>query len=150
MQITRVVAIVAAILAGVVAGGGPAAPAGVHITRPTDVHWQTIPGYPAGYERMVLEGKTDQRGPVTYRVRLAPHFRFEPHTHDWDEHVTILQGTWYVGFGSTVDEKHFEKLEAGSFAVIPGGTPHYVKTGDTETVAQVHGIGPVGLTRIGR
>ena len=110
--------------------------------------WHDIPGYPPGYQRAVLEGATDRPGPVTYRVRLPPHFRFEPHTHTWDEHVTILKGTWYVGFGTDFEEAHLEKLEAGSFALIPGGTPHYVRTGDDETVVQVHGIGPTGMTLV--
>jgi len=121
---------------------------GVRIIRPEDVRWQGVAGYPAGYQRALLEGKMDSHVPITYRVRLPAHFRFKPHTHPWDEHVTVLKGTWYLGFGKVFDEKQMEALEAGSFIIIPSRVPHYVMTRDRETVVQLHGVGPTSMTYV--
>ena len=141
IQLTATLALAAALVA---APAHRSASAG-HGVRPADITWETVPGYPAGYQRAMLEGQTNASVPVTYRVRLPGQFRFKPHIHSWDEHVTVLKGTWYVGFGKRFDESRMEKFEAGSFVIIPGGIPHYVLTHD-ETIVQVHGVGPVGLT----
>jgi len=138
----------AALLATIPAPGRQSSTSGVRMVRPKDVRWQDVAGYPAGYQRAVLEGKMDSHVPITYRVRLAAHFRFMPHTHPWDEHVTVLKGTWCLGLGKSFDEKQMEALETGSFIIIPSGVPHYVMTREGETIAQVHGIGPTSVTYV--
>lgn len=120
---------------------------GARVIRPNDLTWRTVPGYPPGYERAVLEGNL-RRGPHTYRVRLPAHFRAKPHTHPSVEHVTILRGTWYLGFGNSFDEEHMQALEAGSFVLIPAGVPHYSMTAGDGTVVQIHGSGPVTITYV--
>lgn len=124
-----------------------AQPRSVVRIRPSDVKWQSIPGMPPGYQRAMLEGQVEAHGPFTYRVHVPANFRANPHTHPCDEHVTVLKGTFYVGFGKSFDETHLEAFETGSFIVIPAGVPHYVTTRD-ETVFQVHGIGPSSVTFI--
>jgi quercetin dioxygenase-like cupin family protein len=119
--------------------------AGPLVIQSRDLKWESVAGYPPGYQRALLEGATDRAGAVTYRVRLPPNFRFEPHMHKWDEHVTVLSGTWYIGFGERFDESHMQALEAGSFSIIPAGTAHYVMTRDDGAICQIHGIGPAGL-----
>jgi quercetin dioxygenase-like cupin family protein len=117
----------------------------VHIVTPSDVQWVPVPGYPSGYARMMLEGKADEPGAHTYRVRLPAHFRVEPHTHPTDEHVTVLQGPWHLGLGESFDTSRLKTLPAGSFVIIPAGTPHFIAT-ENEAIVQVHGVGAVGIT----
>lgn len=121
----------------------------VRAIRPNDLLWRSVPGYPAGYERAVLEGGTmESHSPRTYRVRLPPHCRIQPHTHPADEHVTVLKGTWHFGQGKSFDEKRMQAFETGSFVIIPAGLPHYIMAGSEETVVQVQGIGPAGMTYV--
>jgi quercetin dioxygenase-like cupin family protein len=44
-----------------------------------------------------------------------------------------------------VDLRHFptKRLEAGSFAIIPAGVPHFVVAED-HTIFQLHSLGPMG------
>jgi quercetin dioxygenase-like cupin family protein len=116
---------------------------GVLIMKPSDAKWAPVPGYPAGYTRMMLEGKAGD-SLHTYRVRIPERFRAEPHTHPAEEYITVLQGTWYIGFGESFDPSALKPLPAGSFVKIPAGTPHFIST-ETEAIIQVHGIGPVAL-----
>ena len=124
----------------------PQPASGVRAIRPNDLTWRSISGYPAGYERAVLEGTTESRGPYTIRGRLPAHFRLKPHTHPSDEHVTVLKGPWYLGVGNSFDEKSMQRFETGSFVIIPAGLPHYVMCGRNGAVVQTHGIGLLGTT----
>jgi quercetin dioxygenase-like cupin family protein len=72
-------------------------------------------------------------------------FRVEAHTHPADERITVLQGTWHLGFGESFDASRLKALPTGSFVVIPAGTPHFHST-ENEAIVQVHGVGVVSMT----
>ena len=115
---------------------------------PDEIRWSAVSGYPAGYARAMLEGDARKAAPFTYRVRLPAGFRFQPHTHAGDEHVTVLQGAWSLGIGGTFDAARLRPFPVGSFVVIPAGTPHFVTT-ESNTIIQVHGIGPIAFRLVG-
>lgn len=115
------------------------------LLEPSSLEWKTVPGYPSGYRRAMLEGHTDSAVSVTYRVHLPHGFRFAPHTHLWTEHVTVLEGIWKLGIGKTFDATRMHRLAVGSFVIIPAGVPHFVSA-EGSTIVQVHGVGPVGMT----
>lgn len=117
----------------------------VRIVTPADIQWVPVPGYPPGYERMMLEGKADEPGAHTYRVRIPAGFRVEPHTHPADERITVLQGPWSLGLGESFDTSRLKALPTGSFVIVPAGAPHFVST-ENEAVIQVHGVGVVSIT----
>jgi quercetin dioxygenase-like cupin family protein len=119
---------------------------GVRIVTPSDIQFVPVPGYPAGYARMMLDGKADEPG-HTYRVRLPAGFKIQPHTHPADEDVTVLQGTWQLGLGESFDAARLEAVPAGSFVTIPAGTAHFIST-ETETIVQVHGVGLAGMNYV--
>jgi len=114
----------------------------VRVVTATDITWTPVAGYPPGYARAMLDGEAAKAVPFTYRVRLPALFRFQPHTHDSDERVTVLQGTWSFGVGETFDASRLRAVPSGSFVLIPAGTPHFIAT-EGEAVVQVHGIGPI-------
>jgi quercetin dioxygenase-like cupin family protein len=120
----------------------------VRAVVPSQIKWSAVSGYPSGYARAMLEGEASKAGPFTYRVRLPGGFTFQPHTHAGDEHVTVLQGAWSLGIGGTFDASRLRSFPAGSFVVIPAGTPHFVAT-ESDTIIQVHGIGPIGFRLVG-
>jgi hypothetical protein len=61
--------------------------------------------------------------------------------------VTVLSGTLQFGMGEKFDEKALKSLPAGSFAFMKPGMTHFVRT-KGETVVQVHGVGPWGITYV--
>ena len=65
--------------------------------------------------------------------------------HPADEHVTVITGELYMGLGETVDTEAAHALTSGSFALMKAGTKHYAYT-EGETIIQLHGIGPWGIT----
>jgi quercetin dioxygenase-like cupin family protein len=79
--------------------------------------------------------------PFVIRVRELPGTVVPPHTHHFDENLTIVQGTWYFGIGPKFDRAALHQLSQGSFVFIPRGTPMFGYSPDDVTV-QVHGIGP--------
>jgi quercetin dioxygenase-like cupin family protein len=96
---------------------------------------------------MMLDGKADEPGNHTYRVRLPAGFKTEAHTHPADEDVTVLQGIWHFGLGESFDAARLTAVPAGSFVTIPAGTAHFIST-ETETIVQVHGVGLVGMSYV--
>jgi quercetin dioxygenase-like cupin family protein len=118
------------------------------VVAPNEIKWSAVSGYPPGYARAMLEGAADKAVPFTYRVRLPAGFKFQPHTHSGDEHVTVLQGAWAIGVGETFDSSRLRVVPAGAFVVIPAGTPHFVST-EGDTIIQVHGIGPIAVQFVG-
>src|SRR5262245_8718057 len=98
MRFTAIVKSAIALGALFVLGGADgvtreAAPA-VRVVTTGEMTYVSVGGYPPGYARAMLEGDADKAVPHTYRVRLPTGFTNQPHAHDSDEHVTVLQGTW--------------------------------------------------------
>jgi len=147
----RSLGLLAAVAAlAVVDAGVPSARGGeaVRAVVPSEMKWTAVPGYPPGYARAMLEGEADKPVAFTYRVRLPGGFKFQPHTHAGDEHVTVLQGTWWLGVGERFEASRLKSFPVGSFVVVPAGTPHFVSV-ETETIVQVHGVGPIGSRPVG-
>jgi quercetin dioxygenase-like cupin family protein len=90
----------------------------------------------------ILSGHPDSVGkPFVIRIRELPGTIVPPHTHPVDEHITIVQGTWYFGTGEQFDSTALRELPTGSYAFAPAGTSMFAYARDL-TIAQVHGIGP--------
>ena len=95
----------------------------------------------------MLEGDPAKAGPFTLRLKMPDGYKFPPHYHPADEHVTVLQGTLVMGMGETFDHGAGRELAVGSFAMMPTGIRHFAWT-KGETIVQLHGIGPWGLTYV--
>jgi hypothetical protein len=149
--------IVAAALAAGLAGGyatqvrgeGQAETASEMIVlTPARLEWSPAPPIlPPGAQVVVLEGDLDRPVPYTFRLRVPDGYRIAPHTHPVDERVTVLQGTVMLGTGSRFDPDATRALPVGSFFVMPRGHEHFVWM-KGETVVQIHGVGPWGLTYV--
>ena len=85
------------------------------------------------------------------RVRFPPGVQSAPHFHDQDRHVTVLEGTWAFGTDASGDCGRTKPLPAGSFAIHPAGAVHFDGAcGDTATVVEITGMGPVTTTPVPR
>ena len=103
------------------------------------VRWFTPPYYKDGRQRAQLFGDSSQGGAWVDRVKIPADRRVLAHTHPQDELVTVIEGTWYVGEGERFDGSKLKGYPAGSFIVIPAGTPHFVATKDSAVVVQLSG-----------
>jgi len=103
------------------------------------VRWFTPPYYKDGRQRAQLFGDSSQGGAWVDRVRIPARMRVLAHTHPQDELVTVIEGTWYVGEGERFDAAKLQGYPAGSFIVIPAGTPHFVATNNGAVVVQLSG-----------
>lgn len=111
------------------------------LALPDALEWQDgPPTLPLGAQVVVLEGDPSEEGPLTLRLKFPANYEVPAHTHPALEHITVLEGTFNVGMGDTLDRAHTTAVPAGGFVVVPVGHSHYVWT-DEETVVQLHSNG---------
>jgi quercetin dioxygenase-like cupin family protein len=112
------------------------------------VKWGPGPDFLAKSARFaVIQGDPGKSGLYTIRLRLPDHFKFPPHFHPTDEHVTVLAGTFLVGMGDTVNMRKAIRLTAGGFITAPAEAHHWA-TARGVTVLQVSGEGPFAITYV--
>jgi mannose-6-phosphate isomerase-like protein (cupin superfamily) len=130
------------------AGTDSQATGGHILVNGKNLGWKTGPAsLPAGTQISVLEGDLSKAGPFTARVMLPASYRIPPHFHPAIEHVTVVEGSFYMGTGKEFNESTATELKTGDFAVMPIGFAHYAFTRD-KAIIQLHGIGPWGITYI--
>lgn len=141
-------------LLGLVLGIGPAATAEAqsvysgerpHMILPDQLSWTEAPAVAPGAKIAVIEGPLTKAAPFTFRLKIPANSKIAPHTHPAFERVTVLEGTFYFAHGQTYDRTKTTALGPGSVAIMPPGTPMFGYTKE-ETVIQLHGVGPWGLT----
>jgi quercetin dioxygenase-like cupin family protein len=131
-----------------VAGAAPAAP-GHRTLRPDQLRWeQPPPTTPCGAKMAVLDGDPRTEGSLfTLRLRFPAGCRIMPHFHPSEEHVTVISGEFAMGMGDVHDEARLEPLPAGGFAIMPAAMHHFALA-RTESVIQLHAIGPFKTTYV--
>ena len=95
----------------------------------------------------VLEGDPTKAGSYTMRLWMPDGYTIPPHFHLADEHVTVVEGTFLVGMGGTLDPSKFAALPVGSFGMLPPRMQHFARARGV-TVIQLHGMGPWGLSYV--
>lgn len=129
----------------------PAAVAGKSpiLLRTAELNWEPCTAaLPRGPRCAALEGdRTVAGAPFTYRLTLPDGYQIPAHVHPIDGHLTVIAGTLNIGFGDNFDMKATKPMPAGSFIVIPRGSPHFYWA-QGETVVQSHGIGAWGVTYV--
>lgn len=108
----------------------------------------TRPGLKPGAKISVVHGDPAGTGDYTIRLRFPDGFEVPPHWHPNAEHVTVLQGTFMFGMGSTFDRAKLQTHGPGDFLYAPAKSPHFV-TVRGETIVQLHGQGPFQLNLVG-
>jgi quercetin dioxygenase-like cupin family protein len=90
----------------------------------------------------ILYGDPEAIGePFVMRIRELPGTVVPPHSHPVDEHITVVQGTWYFGLGEEFNPQLLAELRAGTYAFAPKGSWMLGYSPDG-AIVQVHGIGP--------
>jgi quercetin dioxygenase-like cupin family protein len=90
----------------------------------------------------ILYGDPEKAGePFVMRIRELPGTLIPLHSHPVDEHVTVVQGTWYFAVGERWDSTALTELTPGTYAFAPAGSTMFGASPDG-AVVQVHGVGP--------
>jgi len=112
---------------------------------PDQLKWADVPSLPPGARIAVIEGSMSQPGPFTVRLKFPANYQIPAHSHPAIERVTVLSGTFHMGSGDKLDKARTHALPAGGIVIIPPGSNHFAWTAE-ETVVQLNGIGPWGVT----
>ena len=101
--------------------------------------------FPPGSQQGAVVGDPKEAGGYVLRTKLPANTKVPAHTHPNDENVTVVSGTFHIGVGEKLDESKGQTVKAGGFVHIPKGVQHFAWTSE-ETVIQLHGVGPAGVT----
>jgi quercetin dioxygenase-like cupin family protein len=120
-----------------------------HVAVSADqLKWEPAPpAFPKGAQIAVVAGNPSKEGLYVFRLKVPAGYKVPPHVHPNDENATVLSGTFNVGMGPTLDEKSGQALKAGGFLKMPKGMQHSAWFTE-ETIIQVHGMGPQGITYV--
>jgi quercetin dioxygenase-like cupin family protein len=117
------------------------------MVKAQDLKWSAVPSLPPGAQLAVIEGPMNQAVPFTVRLKFPANYRLPPHTHPAVERVSVLSGTFHMGMGEKFDQGRTMPVEPGDIMIMHPGTVHFAWT-DTDTVVQLHGTGPWGITYV--
>jgi quercetin dioxygenase-like cupin family protein len=109
---------------------------------PTSIEWKPGPAaIPPGAKMAVLEGDPTKEGPFVVRFQFPDGYHIPPHTHPKTERVTVISGTLVLAMGENLDRSAAKTLTPGTYGFWPAGMKHTAWS-QSETVIQLHGIGP--------
>jgi quercetin dioxygenase-like cupin family protein len=89
-----------------------------------------------------LVGDPSKPGLYTVRVAIAANTQVRAHVHRDNRSVTVVSGTWRMGYGPKFDETALKALPPGSVYTEPAGQAHFSQTADEPVVILVTGYGP--------
>ena len=121
------------------------------MVMPSEIKWTDGPAsLPPGAKIAVIEGDLSKAVPFTFRLKMPANYKIAPHWHPAIEHVTVVSGTFYFGAGDTYDMAKAKAFSAGSFMAMPAAQTMFgwTEAAADETIIQVHGIGPWGITYV--
>lgn len=119
-----------------------------HATVQADaLKWTAPAAYAKGAQFAVLKGDPTKEGVYVVRLKVPAGFTIAAHTHPNDENVTVLSGTFNIGNGPALDETKGVSVKAGGYSFVAKGMQHYAWFPE-ETVIQLHGMGPQGITYV--
>jgi len=109
--------------------------------------WSQPAAYAPGAQLAVVRGDPTKEGFYVVRLKVPAGYKIQAHTHPNDENVTVLSGTFQIGTGDKLDDKKGEVLKAGGYSFVAKGMTHYAIFPE-DTVIQLHGMGPQGITYV--
>ena len=114
-------------------------PASHAIVTPDQLVWKPlIPGV----ELAVVSGDPDKKGGMyVIRIRAKGEVKVPPHWHVTDEHITVLEGSFWMAHGEQFDAPKLQELKVGGYFMMPAGVRHFGlhKAGN---LIEVFGVAP--------
>jgi quercetin dioxygenase-like cupin family protein len=116
--------------------------------QPAQSHIVPLKEFAAGQTFETVSGDPTKEGEIfVIRIHREAGYIIMPHTHPMDEHTVVVKGTWAFGMGDRYDPQGLVPMEVGTYALAPKNMAHFGLS-KTETVTQVHGIGPFKTHRL--
>jgi ChrR-like protein with cupin domain len=138
----------ALLAAGCLAMAAASAQHGSHtIVTPKDLKWEDVISLPPGAKVAVIEGKMNQEGSITARIKLPANYKIPPHLHPGLERVTVLSGTVHIGIGDRFDAGSTTAMAPGTVLLMSPGMHHFAWTKE-EAIFQLNVTGPWSVTYI--
>ena len=135
------------VVCGTAAAQEAKGPAHAFVT-PHEIKWgEPPPVFEKGMSFTVISGDPGKPGAYVVRAKMPAGYKFAPHWHPTDEHVTILSGTFAIGMGEKFDKASMKSLPVGGYALLPAEMRHFAMATTAATI-QVHGQGPFVLTYV--
>ena len=119
-------------------------PKAITISLPKDIKW--VKNAAAGSEVATLVGDPGKPGLYIVLTKWSPGKMSRPHMHPNDRFITVISGTWWVGWGEKYDPASTYPVPAGSFVTHYGKQIHYDGAKDGEVLLQIVGMGPADST----
>jgi mannose-6-phosphate isomerase-like protein (cupin superfamily) len=117
------------------------------MVTPADLKWGDVPSLPPGAKAALIEGPMNEAVPFIVHLKFPDGYKIPAHWHPAVEHVTVLSGTFNMGTGDALDQAKTMSLTPGGVAIMPARTPHFAWV-EGETIVQLHGVGPWGITYV--
>ncbi|MFB3104215.1 MAG: cupin domain-containing protein [Pseudomonadales bacterium] len=95
-----------------------------------------------------LAGNPSEEGLYVMRIRFPAGMFSQPHFHDRDRFITVIEGVWYAGTQAEFDKDNTVALPAGSFMKHPAGGVHYDGAKEEAVIVEIRGMGPVTTTSV--
>ena len=134
-----VLAVLAVVSVGFLQAGFSQQPAQSHVVPlkkssklAMDRRFETISGDPA-----------NAGAPFVIRIHAEAGYIIMPHTHLVDENIVVVKGSWALGMGERFNRETLEPMEVGDYGLVTKTMAHFALS-KTDTIIQVHGIGPFG------
>lgn len=118
----------------------------ISFTLPENIPWKKGPNA----DTAVLQGDPSKPGIYIQLIKWHPGNNSRPHTHRTDRYITVLSGTWYMGWGTKYDPASMFPAKAGTYVVHHANQPHYDGAKEEECVLYVVGMGPLVTTQAGK
>ena len=119
-----------------------------HATAQSDnLKWAAPAAYAPGAQLAVVRGDPAKEGMYVVRLKVPAGFKIAPHTHPNDENVTVLSGSFNIGTGDKLDQGKGTSVKTGGYSFVMKGMTHYAWFTE-DTVLQLHGMGPQGVTYV--
>jgi hypothetical protein len=98
-------------------------PVSHNIVTPDQLVWKPlIPGA----EMAVVCGDPDKKGGwYVIRLRSKGEVKMPPHWHVSDEHITVLEGSFWIGPGEQFDASKLQEMKVGAHSIMPAGVRHF-------------------------
>ena len=117
----------------------------VDFVAPADIKW--VRNAAGTSEQAVLFGDPSKPGPYVIRIRWLPGNMSRPHFHSTDRFFVVLEGTWWLGTGTTFDPDSTVPVKPGTYVYHKAGGIHYDGAKDEPALIQVWGMGPMTTTQ---
>ncbi len=95
-----------------------------------------------GVSSAMLSGAMDKSGVFGANAIMQDGSVFPPHSHPDARMSLVVEGTMYLGVGSSVDPDAEQIFEAGTIALTPAGVPHWMAARDGDVRIIEIGTGP--------